>query len=378
MTAHRARLTEMDIRRLIKADDEDERASAAHKLCRSMERLPLDEEGRAAAEKILRLLAEDSAEMVRRAMAVTLKSSDLIPRDLARRLAADIETVALPIIACSPAFHDEDLIEIVRAGSAARQVAVAGRPSVSRDVADAVAEHGAHEAVRTLASNDNADLSERALERAVKRFGRVDDVVAALAYRQVLPLHITEQLIEIASETVREHLVSRHAIAPETAVRLTQFARERATVDLIDQAAGQADLADFVTQLNARKALNASLLLRALARGRMTLFEHGLAELAQTPHQRAWLMVHDGGPLGLKALYDRAGLPPRLFAAFRAGVDTWKALQGEGADTSGEAFRERMLERFLSQRPAVAREDLAYLMERLDRPVATSEHQRAA
>lgn len=378
MTAHRARLTEMDIRRLIKADDEDERASAAHKLCRSMERLPLDEEGRAAAEKILRLLAEDSAEMVRRAMAVTLKSSDLIPRDLARRLAADIETVALPIIACSPAFHDEDLIEIVRAGSAARQVAVAGRPSVSRDVADAVAEHGAHEAVRTLASNDNADLSERALERAVERFGRVDDVVAALAYRQVLPLHITEQLIEIASETVREHLVSRHAIAPETAVRLTQFARERATVDLIDQAAGQADLADFVAQLNARKALNASLLLRALARGRMTLFEHGLAELAQTPHQRAWLMVHDGGPLGLKALYDRAGLPPRLFAAFRAGVDTWKALQGEGADTSGEAFRERMLERFLSQRPAVAREDLAYLMERLDRPMATSEHQRAA
>lgn len=378
MTAHRARLTEMDIRRLIKADNEDERASAAHKLCRSMERLPLDEEGRAAAEKILRLLAEDSAEMVRRAMAVTLKSSDLIPRDLARRLAADIETVALPIIACSPAFHDEDLIEIVRAGSAARQVAVAGRPSVSRDVADAVAEHGAHEAVRTLASNDNADLSERALERAVERFGRVDDVVAALAYRQVLPLHITEQLIEIASETVREHLVSRHAIAPETAVRLTQFARERATVDLIDQAAGQADLADFVAQLNARKALNASLLLRALARGRMTLFEHGLAELAQTPHQRAWLMVHDGGPLGLKALYDRAGLPPRLFAAFRAGVDTWKALQGEGADTSGEAFRERMLERFLSQRPAVAREDLAYLMERLDRPVLASDNQRAA
>ena len=378
MTAHRARLTELDIRRLIKADDEDERASAAHKLCRSMERLPLDDEGRAAAEKILRLLAEDSAEMVRRAMAVTLKSSDLIPRDLARRLAADIETVALPIIACSPVFHDEDLIEIVRAGSAARQVAVAGRPSVSRDVADALAEHGVREAVRALASNDNADLSERALDFAVHRFGLAEDVVSALAYRQVLPLHITEQLIEIASETVREHLVSRHAIAPEIAVRLSQFARERATVDLIDQAAGQTDLAGFVSQLNARKALNASLLLRALARGRMTLFEHGLAELAQTPHQRAWLMVHDGGPLGLKALYDRAGLPPRLFAAFRAGVDTWKALQSEGVDTSGDAFRERMLERFLSQRPAVAREDLAYLMERLDRTSPVDEQQRAA
>lgn len=378
MTAYRTRLTEIDIRRLIKADDEDERAAAAHKLCRSMERLPLDQEGRAAAEKILRLLAEDAAELVRRALAVTLKASDLIPRDVARRLAADMDSIALPIIGCSPAFHDEDLIEIVRAGSAARQAAVALRPQVSRDVADAVAEHGSRDAVRALASNDNADLSETALERAVDRFGEDGEVVAAIAYRQVLPLHVTERLIELASDAVRDHLITRHAIAPETAIRLARFARERATVDLIDQAADHPDLGEFVARLHSRKALTASLLLRALARGRITLFEHGLAELAQTPHQRAWLIVHDGGSLGLKAIYDRAGLPPRLFAAFRAGVDTWKALQTEGADTSGGAFHERMLERFLSQRPALARDDLAYLIERLDRPPVHDAEQRAA
>ena len=77
-------------------------------------------------------------------------------------------------------------------------------------------------------------------------------------------------------------------------------------------------------------------------------------------------MVHDAGPLGLRALYDRAGLPPRLFQALRAGVDTWKALSAEGADTTSEAFRQQMLERFLSQRPNVMRDDLAYLLERLD------------
>jgi len=79
-------------------------------------------------------------------------------------------------------------------------------------------------------------------------------------------------------------------------------------------------------------------------------------------------MVHDAGPLGLKAIYDRAGMPPRLFQAFRAGVDTWRALQAEGGDTGSAVFRQRMLERFLSQRPDAAREDLAYLLERLDRP----------
>lgn len=366
MTAFRARLTEVDIRRLIKATDDDDRAAAAHKLCRSMDSAPLGDDDRAAAQKILRMIAEDAAELVRRAMAVTLKSSDLIPHDVARRLAADVDSVALPLIGFSPVFSDDDLIEIVRAGSAVRQTAVAARPRVSRDVAEVIADVGCQDAVRTVAANDNADLSERALGRAVDRFGAAPEVVNAIAYRQVLPLEITERLVALASDAVREHLITRHAMAPEAAIRLARFARERATVDLVDQAAASADLPTFVATLNSRKALTASLLLRALARGQMTLFEHGLAELAQTPHQRAWLMIHDAGPLGLKAIYDRAGLPPRLFQAFRAGVDTWRTLQAEGADTSGDDFRHRMLERFLTQRPNAPREDLAYLMERLD------------
>ena len=370
MTAYRARLTELDIRRLIKAADDDERASAAHKLCRSMDRAELDETERAAAHKILRLLAADAAELVRRAMAVTLKASDLIPHDVARRLAADVDSVALPVINFSPVFTDDDLIEIVRAGSPVRQTAVAARPSVSRDVAAAVAEIGCEQAVRALAANDNADIAEGPLARCIDRFGTSPEVVAAMAYRQALPLPVTERLIELASDAVREHLVTRHAVAPETAIRLAAFARERATVDLVDQASSHADLGQFAASLNARKALTASLLLRALARGQMGLFEHGLAELAGAPHQRAWLMIHDAGPLGLKAIYDRAGLPPRLFQAFRAGVDTWRALQAEGADTSGDAFRQQMLERFLTQRPHVGRDDLAYLMERLDQSPA--------
>jgi uncharacterized protein (DUF2336 family) len=366
MTAFRARLTDVDIRRLIKATDDDDRAAAAHKLCRSMDHADLTDDDRAAAQKILRMIAEDAAELVRRAMAVTLKSSDLIPHDVARRLAADVDSVALPLIGFSPVFSDDDLIEVVRAGSAVRQTAVAARPRVSRDVAEVIADVGCQDAVRTVAANDNSDMSELALGRAVDRFGAAPEVVNAIAYRQVLPLEITERLVALASDAVREHLITRHAMAPEAAIRLARFARERATVDLVDQAASSADLPTFVAALNSRKVLTASLLLRALARGQMTLFEYGLSELAQTPHQRAWLMIHDAGPLGLKAIYDRAGLPPRLFQAFRAGVDTWRTLQAEGADTSGDEFRHRMLERFLTQRPNAPREDLAYLMERLD------------
>ena len=365
MITSRSRLTEADIRRLVKAEDEEERAAAAHKLCRTMDRAELDSIEREAAQKIMRVLAADAAELVRRALAVTLKASDLLPRDVALKLARDVDSIALPILGASPVFSDDDLIEVIRAGDQARQVAVAGRPFVSRDVGETIAMEGVEAAVQTLAANDNADLSERAMAISISRFPN-EDVVTALAYRKVLPVSITERLIEMASEAVKEHLVSRHALSADTAIRLATGARERATVDLIDQADASQDLAEFTAQLNARKALTASLLLRAVARGVMPFVEYGIAELSGVPHARAWLMIHDAGPLGLKAIYDRAGLPPRLFGAFRAGIDTWRELIAEDATPDRERFQQRMLERFLTQRPYAGREDTAYLLEKLD------------
>jgi uncharacterized protein (DUF2336 family) len=98
----------------------------------------------------------------------------------------------------------------------------------------------------------------------------------------------------------------------------------------------------------------------------MGFFEWGLSELANVPHHRTWLMVHDAGALGLRAIYERAGLPPRLLPAFRAAVDTYHVLQLEGDEKGVGSFQERMLQRFLTQPHTAAREDLDYLMDRLD------------
>jgi uncharacterized protein (DUF2336 family) len=99
----------------------------------------------------------------------------------------------------------------------------------------------------------------------------------------------------------------------------------------------------------------------------MTFFEWGLSELAGVPHHRTWLMVHDAGPLGLRAIFERAGLPPRLYPAFRAGVDTYHAMELEGGETDSERFQERLVQRFLTQPRTATREDMDYLMDKLDR-----------
>jgi uncharacterized protein (DUF2336 family) len=84
------------------------------------------------------------------------------------------------------------------------------------------------------------------------------------------------------------------------------------------------------------------------------------------PHHRTWLMIHDAGPRGLRAIYERAGLPLRLFPAFRAGVDTYHLMEFEGGPRERQRFQERMLQRFLTQASVTPKEDLDYLLQRMD------------
>lgn len=367
MATTRAALTEADIRMLVKGATADERALAAHKLCRGIDRAELGEDDRQIAHDILRVMAADAAELVRRAMAVTLKNSLVLPHDVAMRLARDVETVSLPIISFSPVFTDADLAEIVRVGGPARQLAVAKRPKLSSRITALLVERGTEEAVATACANDNARFSEVSLKKALDRFAKSEQVLRAIAYRATLPLYVAERLIDMVGDQLRDHILANHALSAERALELIVDTKERATIDLVDQAGRAADPKAFVAHLKSAGRLSPSLLLRALAHGHMSFFEWGLAELAGVPHHRAWLMIHDAGPLGLTAICERAGLPPKLHATVRAGVDAFHDLAFDGGAHDRERFQEHMIQRFLTSAPGVSREDSDYLLERMDR-----------
>jgi uncharacterized protein (DUF2336 family) len=367
MSTTRAALTDEDIRTLVKGATPDERAVAAHKICRNIDRSVVTPADRDKAHEILRVMASDAAELVRRALAVTLKNSPNVPRDVALKLARDVESISLPILSASPAFTDEDLIEIVRLGGPVRQVVIAKRPRVSQAVTEAIVENGVERAVEAACANDNADFAERTLQKVIERFERSERVLAAVAYRQALPMSVTEKLIDMVSEQVRDHLINHQTLSPELALEIAMGAKERATIDLVDQAGRAADVKTFVAHLHKNERLTASLLLRALAHGHMTFFEWGIAELASVPHHRTWLMIHDAGPLGLRAIYERTALPARLFPAFRAAVDTYHSMEFDGGAKDRERFQERMLQRFLTQPANASRDDVEYLLEKMDR-----------
>jgi uncharacterized protein (DUF2336 family) len=362
----RANLTDSDIRTLIKGPAEADRAQAAHKICRCIEEAQLSDEERAHAATIMAIMAEDAAVLVRRALAVALKNSNKLPREIANKLARDIESVALPVILNSPSLTDSDLVEIVRASPPSKQIAVASREMLSTTVTGAIAEYAVSAAVERALANDNALFDEDSLDAALDRFGGVSGVMAAMVHRNELPVSVTEKLVNMVTGELFDHLVNHHELPPQIAIDLAMGARERATLDIVEQAARQKDLARFVQQLNLNGRLSPSLLMRGLCLGHIEFVEYAMAELAGLSHQRMWLLMNDNGPLGLKAAFDRAGLPPRLFPSFRAAIEVYHSIEREGCVYDRILFRKRMLERTLTLFQAIPKDDLDYLMEKLD------------
>ncbi|MBS0386382.1 MAG: DUF2336 domain-containing protein [Proteobacteria bacterium] len=362
----RANLTESDIRTLIKGPTEMERAHAAHKICRCIDEAQLTDEERAHAATIMSIMAQDVAVLVRRALAVALKSSSKLPHEIATTLAKDVESIALPVILNSPMLTDSDLVEIVRASPPTKQIAVASRASLSTTVTGAIAQFAVSAAVERALANDNALFDEAGLETSLDRFGGVSGVTAAMVHRSELPVSVTEKLVTMVTGELFDHLVNSHELPPQIAIDLAMGARERATLDIVEQAARQHDLPRFVQQLNLNGRLSPSLLMRGLCLGHMEFVEYAMAELAGISHQRMWLLMNDSGTLGLQAAFERAGMPPRLFPSFRAAIEVYHSIEREGGAYDRVVFRKRMLERTLTLFQSIPKDDLDYLMEKLD------------
>ena len=77
-------------------------------------------------------------------------------------------------------------------------------------------------------------------------------------------------------------------------------------------------------------------------------------------------MIHDAGPLGLQAVFDRAGMPRKMLPAFRAAVNVFHETSHDGGPNDRARFRARMIERVLTQFQAIPKDDLEYLLDKLD------------
>lgn len=361
-------LTQQDVQRLLSDPSSATRAEMATKIAGEFVSDHLSSTERTLAEEIFRLMANDAVVLVRAALASSLKASPSLPHDVALALARDVEEVSLPFIEASAVLTDADLVDIIASGSADKQVAVASRHEVSQEVASTLTDVGAEKAVATLIGNEGADVSPESLTRALDRFQGSEAVLSKLVDRGSLPLTVTERLVTLVSEQLRERLVEKHDLPANIASDVVIQGREKATVGLAG-VASDSQLELLVNQLYINGRLTPSLLLRSLCMGDMSFFEAGIAQLAHIPTANARLLIHDAGQLGLGSLFDKAGLPRTIMPGVQVALDVAKETKLDGGEHDIERHRRRMLERILTQfenqSDGMAGDDLNYLLQKL-------------
>ncbi len=359
-------LNTADVKNVVRHPDETVRAIAAQRVCRDIRSKILSDDERKFARKLLKHIAEDSAEIVRRALAVTLKNSPKLPREVAVKLSEDIESIAVPVLTHSPVFTDEDLVEVLKSKAAAKIIAVAKRVSVSDHVARAIIRFGDSHAVAEVAANDGALISEQTASEMLDIYKNDDLITESMISRRDLPPKIVEKMITLVSEDMAVKITKRHAVSIDVAIDLATRTRERGTLDFIDQSWVSKDLKGLVARIHAEGRLSTSLLIRGICSGQMRFAEQGLAILSGISVQKAVLMIHDGGPFGLKALCVRAGLNENMAQIIRAAVMIYRDLELSGLDYDRIYFQELMIERVLTLPFELPEADQLWFLEKLD------------
>ena len=223
---------------------------------------------------ILRNLINEVEVTVRRALADQLALRPDAPRDVVLSLANDKIEVAYPILLRSTVLQDLELVEIVHHRTLEYQLAIAMREQVSETVSEALVASGETDVVKTLLENTGARISQTTLEYLVEESKRVDSYQNPLLSRPELGPDLARRMYWWVSAALREHILQQFDISDvefddvleQTVARLvlqaqeTEESEKRKSIELADRLAEQG-------------AINAGLLVQALRRGEIALFE---------------------------------------------------------------------------------------------------------
>ena len=171
---------------------------------------------------ILVTLADDVAARVRTAMAHTLTAMPDAPREVLLRLARDpLYLVSDPVLRLCPLLTEQDLLALLATPPHDRVGhSIAARQNLGADIADHIAAHAHHDAVRVLLQNRSATIKEATLDALVGRASDHPEWHGPLVQRPSLPGGAFRALLSMVADDLRGILATHVSLPPELAQAL--------------------------------------------------------------------------------------------------------------------------------------------------------------
>jgi len=234
------------------------------------------DEKRAAIENVARLLAQDISLQVREALAFELRTCNLLPHDLAAKIASDVESVASPFLASTETFSDIQLAGLIPHLEEHAHITIARRAGLGPQVCLAIVSVGTDKTVSFIVRNDHVTLDENTCNRVVNRFGTSRDMMDLLSSRIDLPLSVAEAIISKVSEECREAMKIQYGVETPMVDDITRNTQHETMWQQIEKAT-PSQLHGYVMDLRNNQRLTTDMVMEFADRGCLGFLESAMA-----------------------------------------------------------------------------------------------------
>lgn len=297
---------------LCRSGDSEERGQAAHLAARAYlgHTGPADEH--AALYAALIGFLDDSSVKVRAALAYGLLHAVEAPRPVLLALLQDSAVISRAVAQYSPALIDADLIGLVRVADLAMLMAVAMRERIGARVAEALVARGERAVTLKLLRRSDVPVPAELLSALAADLGVADaEVRRALLARRDLPATARLELVEAAAAALKDARIVKGAMAPVRLTRVMRDAMDTALTTIGEREAG-AGRAHYLRDLVGRERISTRVMLHAIVNGHVLFFAGCVAELCETPREKAFTLLETGSRPALNAMLARCGFKASL------------------------------------------------------------------
>lgn len=316
----------------------------------------LSEHERALMNDIMIKLVRTVERELRRELSEFFARTDVNLPDVVRLLANDEIEVARPVLEKSKLLHDADLIEIIRMRTDEHRLAIALRDEVSEDVSNALVEYGNTDVIEALLRNEDASLSQRAMEYLVSESRRIDRFSEPLVNRSDLPAELAYRMYWWVAAALRRKIVSEFDVDPLIVDEAMRHVTHGALAERQDTEGSYVKAQRLVRRLSETGDLTIEFLLGSLRQRRIAVFVAGLAELGAIDFRTAWRIFNDPGGESLAVLARAIGMERGQFTSIFLLIRQLK----DGNKAQGPGILKTILALFDSVSTASARGALHY------------------
>ena len=302
--------------------DEDARMQVAQRVGSCLSEDTVSAADRMAAELLAQELAKDAIERVRCALSNAIRHARHLPRDLARMLAHDVDSVCCPFLEVTDVFSDADWQSLILTISRSARVAVAKRGSISESLALALAEMGDSVVAETLVDNPAAPMGAVVCDVLIDRFPSEIWVLDKMAQRDDLFGDIVAKLTTRVSAAAREKLAATYQVDDFTA----PVAAEAETVAVLQavKTLSTKDMIAAAETLHAEKRLTPYLLLTALCDGETAFLEVALSVISSRSLAHVRSVLGRADETTVRGLFGKAGVPESMRDDFWTEIEAMR------------------------------------------------------